>query len=93
MLGPQVPSDKVNGQTVFSTDNFDKIANAKFKLAYQGGDSATGDVGTTSMGIGNILLPDMTLDVASFVQYPALTDGLIGLSVGKMVSGARFFQC
>lgn len=82
-----MPREKTVGRRVFTSRNFRWLRGVSFELNYVGGDSAKGYVGRSPVGLGNVILEEQTVNVATDVRYPAIMDGLIGLGVGKGIRG------
>lgn len=89
VLGPDISPEKTQGRTIFNRRNFRELPDVNFRLEYQGGDWATGNSGLSPVGIGGVLLPNEMINVATDVRNPQLADGLIGMSVGRLLVGAR----
>ena len=87
VLGPDVPPQKTKGRSIFLGRDFRRIKGVRFELNYIGGDSATGFVGRSPIGFGDLILEEQTVNVATDVRYPAIMDGLVGLGTGKGIAG------
>lgn len=89
VLGPDISSEKVEGRTVFKSRLFRELPDVEFRLEYQGGDWATGKSGLSQVGVGGVVLPNEMINVAKDVRNPQLADGLIGMSIGRLLAGTK----